>query len=114
MRKCELVQLEIFNFEEDNFIELPLAFSTPKLSVASETNPCHEDGVTVTEISVDVGLLSLRFRQSKNGGPAGSSMAHLVQTEALNILKTLFEQTLHPIDSFRFAATWSSMILCSQ
>ena len=38
-RKCELVQLEVLDLEEENFIELPLVFSTPKLPVASESVP---------------------------------------------------------------------------
>ena len=86
-RKCELVQLEVFDLEEENFIELPLVFSTPKLPVASESVPHQEDvdrwphlkGVTVAEINADVGLLighdvpkalePKEVRESQNGGP---------------------------------------------
>ena len=86
-RKCELVQLEVFDLEEENFIELPLVFSTPKLPVASESVPRQEDvdrwphlkGVTVAEINADVGLLighdvpkalePKEVRESQNGGP---------------------------------------------
>jgi len=87
MRRCELVQLEVFDLEEDNFIELPMVFSTPNLPVGSESIPCQEDvdkwphmkGVTVTEINADVGLLvghdipkalePKEVRESQNGGP---------------------------------------------
>ena len=64
-RKCELVQLDVFDLEEENFIELPLVFSIPKLPLASESVPRQDDvdrwphlkGVTVAEINADVGLL---------------------------------------------------------
>lgn len=57
--------MEVFSLEEDNFIELPFVFSTPRLPVASESVPRQEDvdrcphlkGVTVAEINADVGLL---------------------------------------------------------
>ena len=134
------MQLEVFDLEEENFIELPLVFSTPKLPVASESVPRQEDvdrwphlkGVTVAEINADVGLLighdvpkalePKEVRESQNRGPyaaktllcwAGPSMAHLVGTEALSVLQTLFERTLPLINSFRGSATWSSTILCS-
>ncbi|XP_068726426.1 uncharacterized protein [Montipora capricornis] len=86
-RKCEIVQLKVFDLEEDNFIELPLVFSTPKLPVASESVPRQEDlhrwphlkGVTVAKINADVGLLighdvpkalePKEVRVSQNGGP---------------------------------------------
>lgn len=79
--------MEVFDLEENNFIELPLVFSTPKLPVASESVPRQEDvdrwphlkGVRVAEINADVGLLighdvpkalePKEVRESQNGGP---------------------------------------------
>ena len=73
--------------EEENFIELPLVFSTPKLPVAPESVPCQEDvdrwphlkWVMVAEINADVELLighdvpkalePKEVRESQKGGP---------------------------------------------
>ena len=109
-RKCGLVQLEVFDLEEENFIELPLVFSTPKLPVASESVPRQEDvdrwphlkGVTLVEITADVGLLighdvpkalepkEVRVRMEVHMRPkscwVGPSMAHVRGTEVLNAL----------------------------
>jgi len=73
-KKCELVQLEVFNLQENNIIELPLVFSTPKLPVASESVTHQKDvdrwphlkGVTVTEINANFGLLIGRFRTARS------------------------------------------------
>ena len=63
-KRSALVQLEVFDFDENNFIELPLVFSTPKLPIASESIPSQDDvdrwphlkGIHVTEIEANVGL----------------------------------------------------------
>ena len=86
-KRSALVQLEVFDFDENNFIELPLVFSTPKLPIASESIPSQDDvdrwphlkGIHVTEIEANVGLLighdvpkalePKEVRESQNGGP---------------------------------------------
>ena len=86
-KRSALVQLEVFDFDENNFIELPLVFSTLKLPIASESIPSQDDvdrwphlkGIHVTEIEANVGLLighdvpkalePKEVRESQNGGP---------------------------------------------
>ena len=86
-KKSALVQLEVFDFDENNFIELPLVFSAPKLPIASESIPSQDDvdrwphlkGIHVTGIEANVGLLighdvpkalePKEVRESQNGGP---------------------------------------------
>lgn len=42
-RESAFVQLEVFDLDKNNFIELPLVFSTAKLPVSAESIPCQED-----------------------------------------------------------------------
>ena len=42
-RTSSLIQLEVFKLDENNFIELPLVFSTPVLPISSESVPRHDD-----------------------------------------------------------------------
>ena len=64
-KASSLVQLEVFDLDENNFIELPLVFSTPVLPVSSVSVPRQEDvdiwphlkGIHIAEIDARVGLL---------------------------------------------------------
>ena len=57
-KASSLVQLEVFDLDENNFIQLPLVFSTPVLPVSPESVPHQEDvdrwphlkGIHITEI----------------------------------------------------------------
>ena len=86
-KESALVHLEVFDLHEDNFVELPLVFSTRKLPVAADSIPCQADvdrwphlkGIRVAEIDAHVGLLighdvpqavePKEVRESQNGGP---------------------------------------------
>ena len=86
-KASSLVQLEVFDLDENNFIELPLVFSTPVLPVSSESVPRQEDvdrwphlkGVRIAEIDARVGLLighdvpkalePKEVKESQDGGP---------------------------------------------
>ncbi|XP_020609698.1 uncharacterized protein LOC110048246 [Orbicella faveolata] len=64
-KASSLIQLEVFDLDENNFIELPLVFSTPALPISSESVPRQDDvdrwphlnGVRIAEIDAHVGLL---------------------------------------------------------
>ena len=86
-KASSLVQLEVFDLDENNFIELPMLFSTPVLPISSESVPCHEDvdrwpdlkGIRIAEIYARVGLLigqdvakalePKEVKESQEGGP---------------------------------------------
>ncbi|XP_078361599.1 uncharacterized protein LOC144645962 [Oculina patagonica] len=61
-KRSALVQLEVFDFDENNFIELPLVFSTPKLPIASES-------ISSQGHDVPKALEPKEVRESQNGGP---------------------------------------------
>ena len=42
-KASSLVQLEVSDLDENNFIELPLVFSIPVLPISSESVPRQED-----------------------------------------------------------------------
>ena len=42
-KASSLIQLEVFDLDENNFIELPLVFSSPVLPISSESVPRQED-----------------------------------------------------------------------
>ena len=86
-KASSLVQLEVFDLDENNFIELPLVFSTPVLPISSESVPRQEDvdrwphlkGIRIAEIDARVGLLighdvpkalePKEVKESQDGGP---------------------------------------------
>ncbi|XP_067047856.1 uncharacterized protein [Acropora muricata] len=86
-KASSLVQLEVFDLDENNFIELPLVFSTSVLPISSECVPRQEDvdrwphlkGIRIAEIDARVGLLighdvpkalePKEVKESQDGGP---------------------------------------------
>ena len=82
-----LVQLEVLDLDENNFIELPLVFSAPVLPISSESVPRQEDvdrwpklkRIRIAEIDARVGLLvshdvpkaleAKEVTENQNGGP---------------------------------------------
>jgi len=82
-----IANLEVFDMEESNLVELPSVYSRPDISVPSENIPLQQDveswdhlrGITVQEIDAKVELLigndvptalePLQVKQSCNGGP---------------------------------------------
>jgi len=86
-KASSLIQLEVFDLDENNFVELPLVFSTPVLPISSESVPSQEDvdrwphlkGILIAEIDARVGLLighdvpkalePKEVKESQNGGP---------------------------------------------
>ena len=84
--ECLVVSLEALDIEEENIVELPVVFTTPKLPVSVETAAKQEDidrwphlaGVTVHKIEAEVGLFigsdipevmgPKEVRPSRNGG----------------------------------------------
>ena len=86
-KASSLVQLEVFDLDENNFIELPLVFSTSVLPISSESVPRQEDvdrwphlkGIRIAEIDARVGLLighdvpkalePKEVKESQHGGP---------------------------------------------
>ena len=86
-KASSLVQLEVFDLDENNFIELLLVFSTSVLPISSESVPRQEDvdrwphlkGIRIAEIDARVGLLighdvpkalePKEVKESQDGGP---------------------------------------------
>ena len=85
-KASSLIQLEVFDLDENNFIELPLVFSTPVLPISSESVPRqdvdrwpHLKGIRIAEIDACVGLLighnvpkalePKEVKESQDGGP---------------------------------------------
>ena len=87
IKASSLVQFEVFDLDENNFIELPLVFSTPELPISSEGVPRQEDvdrwphlkGIHIAEIDAHVGLQighnvpkplePKEVKESQDGGP---------------------------------------------
>ena len=63
--ECTVFKLEVFDLEEQNFVELPTVFSTPQLPVSTDSIPQQEDvirypylqGIKLPKIDASVGLL---------------------------------------------------------
>ena len=63
--ECTIFKLEVFDLEEQNFVELPTVFSTPQLPVSTDSIPQQEDvsrypylqGIKLPKIDASVGLL---------------------------------------------------------
>ena len=86
-KASSLIPLEVFDLDENNFIELPLVFSTPVLPISSESIPRQEDvdrwshlkGIRIAELNARVGLLighdvpkalePKEVKESREGGP---------------------------------------------
>ena len=86
-KASSLVQLEVFDLDENNFIELLVVFSTPVLPISSESVPRQEDvdrwshlkGIRIAEIDARVGVLighdvpkalePKEVKESQDGGP---------------------------------------------
>ena len=86
-KASSLVQLKVFDLDENNFIELKLFFSTPVLPISLESVRRQEDvdrwphlkGIRIAEIDARVGLLighdvpkalePKEVKESQDGGP---------------------------------------------
>ena len=63
--ECLVLNLEVFDLEENNFVELPTVFSTPQLPVNHDSIPQQEDvnnfphlkGIKIAKINAPSGLL---------------------------------------------------------
>ena len=63
--ECRFFKLEVFDLNEQNFVELPTVFSTPQLPVSKNSIPQQEDvskcpypkGVQLPKIDAPIGLL---------------------------------------------------------
>ena len=65
MIRCNLFSLEVFDLDENNFVELPSVFSVPSLPVSNDSIPTQEDVISfpylrdlqIQTIDSDIGLL---------------------------------------------------------
>ena len=65
MTECRVFKLEVFDLDEQNFVELPTVFSTPQLPVSKDSIPRQEDvskypylkGIQLPKIDAPIGLL---------------------------------------------------------
>ena len=63
--ECRVFKLEVFDLNEQNFVELPTVFSTPELPVSKNSIPQQEDvskypylkGIPLPKIDAPIGLL---------------------------------------------------------
>lgn len=63
--ECRVFELEVFDLDEHNFVELPAVFSTPQLPVSEDSIPQQEDasryphlkGIQLPKIDACIGLL---------------------------------------------------------
>ena len=63
--KTSVLSLQVSDLDENNLIELPLVFSTPRLPVTTDNRANHQDlrkwphlqGIDIIDIDADVGLL---------------------------------------------------------
>ncbi|XP_028407167.1 uncharacterized protein LOC114529553 [Dendronephthya gigantea] len=85
--ECSLVEMEVFDLDQRNHVDLPKVYSTKSLPIRAECIGRQEDierwpylkGITIRHIDADVGLLigsdvpkmlqPEEVRMSKNGGP---------------------------------------------
>ena len=85
--ECSSVNLDVFNLDETNYVELSNVFSRPRLPVSKDCMANQSDverwshlvGIEIPQIDADVGLLigsdvpealqPLEVRRSNNGGP---------------------------------------------
>ena len=77
--KCSVISLEALDLEENNFVELPTVFSTPKIPVTSSNIPHQLKEVKLPQLNANVGLLigndipkalePQEVKGSRNGGP---------------------------------------------
>ena len=65
LMECRVFKLEVFDLDEQNFVELPTVFSTPQLPVSKHSTPQQEDiskypylkGIQLPKIDTPIGLL---------------------------------------------------------